>query len=329
MHAVEDIGPPLYSKLLWITKCIKVELRESLELIRIRNEIDIVLFYVAFPYHLLPLLTCKLLRKKSVEVITRSNSGATGRNVLSAKVFGLNERITLALLDGISPESKTIVDSMGLDRYKHKLLVEGSRFVDLSLYRVRTKLSERDQIVGYVGRIRKEKGVMELVKAIPLTVRARRDTKFFIGGTSPFLDELRNECKKIGSDTGASITVAGWIPEEDLPRYIDTLRLFVLPTHHAEGLPSALLEAMACGTPALATPVGGTPDVITDGVTGFLLETHSPLSISRGILRALEHPDIEKISENARELIEQRFTLSAATERYKKIFDQTLRGRKT
>ena len=74
MHHIDGVSPPLYSKLLWIIKCIKVEFQASIQLVRIRKDINVVLFYLAYPYYILPLFVAKLLRKKTVEIITRSNS---------------------------------------------------------------------------------------------------------------------------------------------------------------------------------------------------------------------------------------------------------------
>ena len=78
---------------------------------------------------------------------------------------------------------------------------------------------------------------------------------------------------------------------------------------------------MACGTPVLATPVGGVPGVIKDGETGFIMENNSPECIAKNVMRALEHPNLDKIIKNARELVEKEFTYEAAVERYRKILE--------
>jgi glycosyltransferase involved in cell wall biosynthesis len=172
-----------------------------------------------------------------------------------------------------------------------------------------------------------QKGVKELVDAIPL-ISKKKHMGFVIGGTGALFGELKQKCERISTQEDVSIILPGWIAEEDLPSCLNELHLFVQPTQHSEGIPTSILEAMACGTPVLATPIGAITDIITDGVTGFLIEACSPSGIAHDVIRALEHPDLAKIAQNARELVELRFTKEAAIERYKAIFDQTLQGRK-
>ena len=113
-----------------------------------------------------------------------------------------------------------------------------------------------------------------------------------------------------------------WIPHDELPRYLNELRLFVLPSY-TEGLPHTLLEAMACGTPVLATPVGAIPDVIKDEETGFIMENNSPACIAENIVRALAHPNINEIIKNAHTLIEENYNYQAAVDGYRIILSST------
>ncbi|MGZ4928899.1 MAG: hypothetical protein ACXV76_11615, partial [Halobacteriota archaeon] len=69
LHYVAEKKPILYSALLWIVKCILAQAKSSLELVRIRGEVDIVVFYMANPFYLIPVITSKLLGKRTIDVI--------------------------------------------------------------------------------------------------------------------------------------------------------------------------------------------------------------------------------------------------------------------
>ena len=314
MHHLKDIKPTFYSAILWITKCVLVQIKTSLELTKHRKKIDVVMFYVAYPYYPLPLIVAKIFRKKTVEVITRSK-----HNSLLPKILSLQDPLLFRLLNGISPESKALIRELGLERHKNKILPEGARFIDVFHYTVKKKISERKNMIGFIGRIRKEKGVVEFVKAIPLVARENKDVEFLIGGSGDLLDWVNAECNKIKDDHGINIAITGWIGA-NLPNYLNELKLLVLPTY-GDVLPTIILEAMACGTPVLATPVGAIPDVIEDGKTGFIMEYNTPECIAENIIRALNHPNLEQIAQNARALVEKEFTFKKAVERWREMVE--------
>jgi len=83
-----------------------------------------------------------------------------------------------------------------------------------------------------------------------------------------------------------------------------------------------MLEAMACGTPVLATSVGMIPEVIADGETGFIMENNSPGCIAQNVTRALNSPKLERVAKNGRQLIVENFTFETTVLRWQKIFDE-------
>ena len=78
---------------------------------------------------------------------------------------------------------------------------------------------------------------------------------------------------------------------------------------------------MACGTPVLATSVGGVPDLIKDGETGFIMKDNTPECVAENVIRALNGLNLNEIAKNARALVEREFTYEAAVERYRKILE--------
>jgi glycosyltransferase involved in cell wall biosynthesis len=78
---------------------------------------------------------------------------------------------------------------------------------------------------------------------------------------------------------------------------------------------------MACGTPVLATPVGGVPDIITDEATGFIMENNSPECIAEHIKRALNNSNREKIALDAKKMVGNKFTFERTVDQWKKNLD--------
>jgi glycosyltransferase involved in cell wall biosynthesis len=318
MHYLGDIKPKYFSAFIWILKWFLVQCLASLELARARADVDVVIFYVAYPGYLLPLVATKLLRKKSIEVVTRGKA-----TTKTARVWRLQDPILFTLLDGISPESRGLIKELGLEKYGQKILPEGARFIDSKRFKKNKRLSERANVVGFIGRMTSDKGVVNFVHAIPLAAQEASDLKFSIVGRGPLSDWVNEQCTRLSIERGIDITLTNWVKGASLADYYDELKLFVLPTQF-DAFPTTILEAMACGTPVLATPVGAIPDVITNEVTGFLLESTAPERIAQRIITILSYRELEKVADNAEGLIRQKFTRTAATERYDKMLKEVL-----
>jgi glycosyltransferase involved in cell wall biosynthesis len=156
---------------------------------------------------------------------------------------------------------------------------------------------------------------LEFVGAIPKVLEARDDVRFLIGGDGVLFEHVEAEVREAGLTD--KVRLPGWIPYREISAHLNELRLLVLPSY-SEGLPVIILYAMACGTVVLATPVGGIPDLVTDGVTGFIMEDNSPECIARNVVRALGHPDLERVALNARRLAETQFSYEVCVERMRK-----------
>lgn len=302
-----------------IFKFILTEIRTSWHLIRVSRSVEVVIFFTGTGPYLLSTLCSKLLGKRVILWATGlfSNSARQQYNrgvEITAKII---QRVRYAIADRVAVESPSVSRFLGLERYRQKTGV-GPKYLPVTLFRFKDNLESRRYSVGYIGRLVEGKGVLQLIDAMPMITRQRHNTAFLVGGDGILLDEVQQKAALYGlSDT---VTVTGWISHERVPHYLGQLKLLVLPSE-SEGLPGIIQEAMACGTPVLATPVGAVPDLITDGETGFILEDNSPQCIARNVIRALDYANLDEVAGNARALIEERYSYEAIVESYRKLLD--------
>ena len=326
LHFRDTIHPRWWSTLLQILKTVIIQLKMCWVLKKISKDTDIVIFYVGGANLFPPLLMAKILRKKVIILVpglgSRSYKESHNKRLFSSAfstILSVLERFNFSLSDVLIVYTEGAADFLNLGRYKQKLVTTGARYIDTNLFQMEKDLGERKNLVGYVGRLSLEKGVMNFIKAMPLILKKQGNLKFFLGGNGPLRGGIEEELRN--SNIAQKVELVGWIPHGKVADYLNELKLLVLPSY-SEGLPTGVLEAMACGTPVLATPVGGVPDIIKDGETGFIMENNSPECIAKNAIRALDHPNLEKIAKNARKQIEKEYTYESAVERYEKILKQ-------
>ncbi|MDH7594431.1 MAG: glycosyltransferase [Methanomicrobiales archaeon] len=225
----------------------------------------------------------------------------------------------LTLAERIIVYSPQLIRDYHLTPYRHKILIAGEHFLDFTTFTVTTPYPDRPPLIGYIGRLSREKGVQNFAQALPAILSNHQNLRVLIGGDGQLKESITASLDK--ENITARVDLPGWISHDDLPKYLNQLRLLILPSY-TEGLPNIMLEAMACRTPVLATPVGAIPDVIQDGVTGFIMENNTPECIARNVMRALNHPDLEGIAERGRRYVEREFTFEKAVERWKQILDE-------
>ena len=290
-------------------------------LIKITRNADILIFFIGANALVLPILTAKFLRKNVVLALsgsfTRTLKFANDRFYIPIAIL---ERINFTLSNRIILYTENLIKEYGLEKYRNKICIAHEHFLDFDKFKIKKKFDGRENLVGYIGRLSGEKGVLNFVKAIPEIIEKENKIKFLVGGDG----QLRNEIEKFLKKKSLTdkVKLPGWIPDEEFSTYLNELKLFVLPSY-TEGLPYTILEAMACGTPVLATPVGAIPDVIKDGETGFIMENNSPECIAENIVRALAHPNINEITKNARALVEEKYNYQAAVDGYRIILSST------
>jgi hypothetical protein len=284
-------------------------------LLNLYKDIDILIFFLgtAFP---VPLVFAQALGIKCFIILVDLGPGKHMQSTKQARSPGqfgeltrlylseILQRISYYFADKLIVYSPSVIDQVKLERYADKITIAHRHFVNLDQFRYKNDIEQRSNVVGYVGRLNVEKGILNFVHAIPKVLEAHADTTFLIVGEGVLEDRIRNYLQANGLNSKVEMT--GWIPHDELPDYLHRMKLLTLPSFN-EGLPNVILESMACGTPVIATPVGSIPDVLIDGENGFLIDDNSPAALAESIVRALQRPQLQQIAVNARTLVETEF----------------------
>ena len=302
---------------------LTAQLTISWHLLKLSRRVDLVFWGISAHVLTIPMILTKLMRKKTILFLAFKSSEVLtekfgARGFILPQIYKVLEDASYSLCHIVVGMSTGLLNQPQLGKHKDKIFPTPCpvRFIDTNLFKVSKQLKQRPKQIGFIGRLSEEKGVVNLIKAIPLVLEKQGDLEFTIIGDGPQNEEIREMVEKYNLSTVVKLT--GWVAHDELPNCLNELQLFVLPSF-TEGGPVTVPEAMACGTPVLATPVGYVPELIRDGETGFILEDNSPECIAEGILRALDYPNLDEVVRNAHRLIEKEYTYEATVARYRKL----------
>ena len=187
--------------------------------------------------------------------------------------------------------------------------------IDLQKFSVGEQANKSDSFtLLFSGRVTKEKGIMELIDAM-LQLSAYPDIRLLVVGSS-FYGNVNNEntffktLQDKASTLNDRLTFTGFIPYEQMPRYVQTADVAVIPSVWDDPFPTTVLEAQAMGKPIISTRRGGIPEEVTDQ-NAILLDTDENFvdNLAAAILDLYEHP-------------EKRKQMAAASLERSKLFDK-------
>jgi len=325
-----NAGEPILSTILGE---LKAQVKTVRNLMLISSEIDVILWRGRSSTFVMPLLMAKMKGKKSIllleskgsELVGKAYNGPLGmEGFILSRIYAVVQQITYYLSNMLVVNVPKLLEQPWIDKHRNKVFPYPVTisFVN-SDFKILGQFNERSMIVGYIGRMSQEKGVLNLIKAIPLIQSRIFDIKFFLGGGGPLLREIETALDDLISL--GQVEVLDWIPHAELPSYLNRMRLLVLPSYY-EGLPAIILEAMACGTPVLASPVGTIPNIIKDGETGFIMEENTPECIAENIIKVLGQPNLDEVSQNARDFVKARYSYETVAEQYRMIIGELARS---
>lgn len=173
-------------------------------------------------------------------------------------------------------------------------------------------------VVTFVGRLHTQKGVDILIRAARTILRDNPKTTFNIVGEGPEKKALKDLAAR--EDVSERIRFTGFVA--DVGNVLAASHLLVLPSRW-EGMPNAVLEAMACARPVVASNVDGCSEVVDDGKTGLLVPPEDPDALADAVLEILRDPErARNMGQAGRSRAETEFTVSKMVNAYKELYER-------
>jgi|LGVE01.1.fsa_nt_gb glycosyltransferase involved in cell wall biosynthesis len=215
----------------------------------------------------------------------------------AAKIFTISDYNKQYLINNFRcPETKIIVK---------RVTINETYFSNMQT------TSKRDDLIVSVCRLHPIKGLEYAIDAFNLVLAQRAGLEYVIIGDGPLHNSLKEKVEKLGLNK--NIIFLGTVENTDVFRYMKEATLFLLPSVIAEdgdrdGIPTSLIEAMCLKTPVISSKISGIPELIDDGIDGFLVEPKNVDQIAKRIDFLLSNKDVrERMGEKARDKVNKMF----------------------
>lgn len=244
----------------------------------------------------------------------RRLSGLTDRTVACSN--GVREHLVRKV--GINPLKVVVVPNAVDTKVFFPIRKQSPLFAKVKSVRRELGIGAGDVVIGSVGHMSRQKGQKFLVAAIPLVHLRYPRAKFVFVGKGKLRKSLEEQARGLGVEE--AVRFAGI--RNDVPVVLNCFDVFVLPSLW-EGFGTAIIEALACGVPVVATEVGGIPEIIEHGADGLLVPPGRARPLAESIIRLLDNPSLrgDMIYRGLRKAI-GRFSVVRMVETMVKIYSQ-------
>jgi glycosyltransferase involved in cell wall biosynthesis len=219
----------------------------------------------------------------------------------------------LGRIEGVSRDrTEVIYNGVDLERFRP------AGETQKKTARVELGLPEDHLTIGVTANLRSYKGIDNLVAAVAQVVRREGGVSLVIIGDGPCRAEIEKQVCQLG--LGGHVHFLG--SREDVPSVLAACDVGAL-TSRTEGFPNAILEYMAAGLPTTATDVGGIPEVLVDGETGFLVPAGDVEAIANRLSRLLGNAALRsEMGRRARTVVEESFSVAAMSAEYAGLYER-------
>lgn len=244
------------------------------------------------------------------------------------RLFGIADRVALPHARAVIVPSHSQANRLAryVSRQKIHIVYHG---IDAAAFvasaateraRVRSQhgLSESQPVVSVFGRLEPIKGHADLLQAARIMLATRPDMRFWIVGEGSLATTLQEQAHQLGIE--GAVRFLGYQP--DVASLMAASDVVLLPSRH-ESFGIVLIEAMALGKPIVASAAGSIPEVVLDGVQGYLVPPHDAEALSASVLHVVANPaQAERLGQAGRERVLQVFTVHQMVERMASIYRQ-------
>jgi glycosyltransferase involved in cell wall biosynthesis len=220
---------------------------------------------------------------------------------------------------GAAPDRVTVVLN-GIDHNKFRRDRLRQR-----LARRQFQIAENEFVIGAIGRLEPQKRFDLLLEAVALLRNSRPKIRLLIVGEGSARSDLEKRLRELGLMSVCHLLGH----RSDVVDVHHALDLFVQSSEY-EGTPNAVLEAMALGTPVVATDVGGTAELVEQGIHGLVVRPGDAHALAAAIDRAIADPGVAKArARAARERVERELSFTRRMQRVEAVYDELMRTRRT
>ncbi len=187
---------------------------------------------------------------------------------------------------------------------------------DQELTRTDIRVSNDHLVLGTVARFDHSKGHKYLIDAAPEIVRQFPNVRFVLVGDGPLRQEIEQQIEQL--ELSDYFVLLGF--RRDVKQLLGLFDLFILPSV-SEGLPNAVLEAMACSNPVVATAVNGVVEVIEEGSTGYLLPPRNSARMAEAVIKMLASPqNMKEMGRKGRERVTNHFSVEQQINKFEELY---------
>ncbi len=232
---------------------------------------------------------------------------------LATKIISVSNNISQELLAAkkIAPEKlETIQNGINILDLQEK-------FTNSNITKNSLGLTEKNIVIGTVGRFIGEKNQDKLIKAFSIVHKKNPDSRLLLVGVGPLEQNLRELTKELNLEKSVIFIVG-----QPAYKYLPIMDIFALPSRF-EGLPIALLEAMTCKLSVIVTGKNKNHEVVQDLQTGLIIEADNIEQLSDSIIELILTPELKnKLAKKGQDLVKEKYNISLMSKKYQDLFNK-------